>query len=613
MKGIIDMAIDNELLKGIHLMKDGDEAGFNMVYSKTYNFVYAKAKFIMKNEQDALDLTQETYVQAYKGITSLEDTSNIYAWLGTIVYNQGMRIFRKKKEILLDEGAEGIFDEVVSNDSDTIPEESMEAKATVDIVKGFIEELPELQKMAVLAFYYDNMKIDDIATICECSPNTIKSRLNYAKKFLKDKVEEHEKQNNYKLHTFTPALFILVLKTLLNSDKYNISAHVAESIYGGVCSTTGATVAVNTGTAVATKVSLSIGAKIAISLTSLTLVAGSAAGIIIAVNNGSDTSPDPITQTQPTTSIIVEDITEVPTVEETTPTQEETTPTNEETTDNDSAKENIWNLTEGNYLHTYTKEGDNAKILTRIYIGNLRYDTPDGSITADITMDFLRQHPGSDYMLVDVIILEDVVFENGHLNITAPSYEFNSKTWMMKLQLLRTGSILFSAEVDEGNGKVYTYNADCPTHTILVKETDNTINDEAKFQTGTYTACASNAAFPEYKYDFTISINNLTTDETSGYQTFDLDFVSSNTVYTNDTELFSIKNVQYKHNIIVFNIVTSKNVVLYGYMYPTKSGNIVFGFDVPIRTLGNDTLAYYTTHSFAPYYTGTAILTPSTN
>lgn len=39
----------------------------------------------------ALDLTQETYIQAYKGIESIEDVNNVYAWLGGIVYRQGMQ------------------------------------------------------------------------------------------------------------------------------------------------------------------------------------------------------------------------------------------------------------------------------------------------------------------------------------------------------------------------------------------------------------------------------------------------------------------------------------------------------------------------------------------
>ena len=62
-------------------MQQGNEQGFNYVYSQTYNYVYARAKYIMQDDDDAIDLLQETYIQAYKNIGSLEDPNNVYAWL----------------------------------------------------------------------------------------------------------------------------------------------------------------------------------------------------------------------------------------------------------------------------------------------------------------------------------------------------------------------------------------------------------------------------------------------------------------------------------------------------------------------------------------------------
>lgn len=233
------MAVEKELLKGIELLKEGKEEGFNILYSHTYNYVYGRAKVIMKNEDDALDLTQETFIQAYKGIQQLEDVNNIYAWLGSITYRQGMKMYRKRREILVGEDAEGIFEDIEEDDSDYHPEASAEEKATSDIMKSMIEELPELQKATIMAYYYDNMKIDAIAEVFECSSNTVKSRLNYAKKFLRTKVEEHEKENRYKLHSLTPAVFVFAFRSLVSGDKYVMSAAMAQGVYDGVCTSTG--------------------------------------------------------------------------------------------------------------------------------------------------------------------------------------------------------------------------------------------------------------------------------------------------------------------------------------------------------------------------------------
>ena len=196
----------------------------------------------MKTESDAQDLTQETFIQAYKGIASLEDANNVYAWLGGIVFRQGAKLYNKtKKELLLNEDQDYIFEEVETTDVDVLPEQSAELKATTDVVMGMIDELPELQRSAIVSFYYDHLKIEEIAKVFDCSVNTIKSRLNYAKKFLKSKVEEHQKQYSYKLFSFSPAVLLLALRGLLSSEKYTMAPESAEKVYHVACDTLGIT------------------------------------------------------------------------------------------------------------------------------------------------------------------------------------------------------------------------------------------------------------------------------------------------------------------------------------------------------------------------------------
>lgn len=245
------MAVDKELLEGISLMTQGKEEGFNLLYSHTYNFVYARARAATKTEADAQDLTQETFLQAYKGIASLEDANNVYAWLGGIVYRQGAKFYNKtKKELLLNEDQDYIFDEVEATDLASLPEESAQLKATSDVVMNMIEELPEAQRSAILSFYYDHMKIEEIANAFDCSVNTIKSRLNYAKKFLKSKIEEHQARYSYKLYSLTPGILYFALRGLLGSDKYTMAPDTAEKVYRVACESLGFTAsAVTAGTA----------------------------------------------------------------------------------------------------------------------------------------------------------------------------------------------------------------------------------------------------------------------------------------------------------------------------------------------------------------------------
>ena len=229
--------MEDNLKKAIEQMKRGEEKGFNAVYSATYNRVYFRAKQIMKKEEDAQDLTQIVFAEAYKNIHTLQAEEALYSWIDGITYNQGMKIYRKQKDVLLTEEAEGMFEEIESNDISSMPELTADQKATADIIKGIIEELPELQRTAVVAYYFDGLKVEQIAEMMECSVNTVKSRLNYARKYIKNRVEEKEKEEGYRLHVLGFPVLWYALKAL--AEETTLTAYAAEKVYSGACSSVG--------------------------------------------------------------------------------------------------------------------------------------------------------------------------------------------------------------------------------------------------------------------------------------------------------------------------------------------------------------------------------------
>lgn len=224
---------NTDLQKAVEQMTRGEEAGFNKVYSATCNKVYFWARQITKNEQDAEDLVQIVFVEAYKNIGSLQSSKALFGWLNEITYRQGAKMYRKHSEVLLDEEGQGMFDIIESEDTSVMPELTADQQATCEIIMGIIEELPELQKAAVTAFYYDNKKVEEIARMMECSTGTIKSRLNYARKYIKERIEEKERTEGYRLHI--EGLPVLWLALRLLSKKYAITGGIARKIYLAVC------------------------------------------------------------------------------------------------------------------------------------------------------------------------------------------------------------------------------------------------------------------------------------------------------------------------------------------------------------------------------------------
>ena len=196
--------MDKSLIDAIQLMAEGKEEGFNKVYSETYNHVYFRAKSYMKNEEDALDLVQIVYVEAYRSIGSLQTPEALFGWLDGITYRQGMKQYRKKKDVLLSEEGEGIFETIETEDISSMPELTADQKETSKIIRELIEELPVLQKIAMIAYYFDNLSVGQIAEIQECSEGTVKSRLNYGRKYLKDRIEEKEKKEEKRIADSAP-------------------------------------------------------------------------------------------------------------------------------------------------------------------------------------------------------------------------------------------------------------------------------------------------------------------------------------------------------------------------------------------------------------------------
>jgi len=231
--------MDEKLLDAIELMAEGKEEGFNIVYSATYNHVYFRAKSYMKTEEDALDLVQIVYVEAYKNIKTLQTPEALYGWLDSITYRQGMKQYRKQKEVLLTEEGEGIFETLENVDVSSMPEQTADQKETSKIIRDLMEELPALQKVAMIAYYFDNLSVGQIAEMQECSKGTVQSRLNYGRKYLKDRIEEKEKKEGYRLHVFTPATLYFAIKMLANET--NMSVQTAQSVYYNTCMSVGVT------------------------------------------------------------------------------------------------------------------------------------------------------------------------------------------------------------------------------------------------------------------------------------------------------------------------------------------------------------------------------------
>ena len=195
-------------MRGAHFMnishlvekiKKGDNKSFEKLYKLTEREVWFTCISFLKNETTAQDIMQETYITAFLKIQSLEKSSQIRSWLNRIAVNKCKNYLKGKGEIQLDDEIfenQAIVDERIS-----IPEEYISDKAKREIILSIMQEvLSDVQYQTVIMHYFNEMTVDEIAEVFECSRGTVLSRLNYSRAKMKTAIEDYENKSGDKLH-----------------------------------------------------------------------------------------------------------------------------------------------------------------------------------------------------------------------------------------------------------------------------------------------------------------------------------------------------------------------------------------------------------------------------
>ena len=183
----------------VEKIKKGDNKSFEKLYKLTEREVWFTCISFLKNETTAQDIMQETYITAFLKIQSLEKSSQIRSWLNRIAVNKCKNYLKGKGEIQLDDEIfenQAIVDERISN-----PEEYISDKAKREIILSIMQEvLSDVQYQTVIMHYFNEMTVDEIAEVFECSRGTVLSRLNYSRAKMKTAIEDYENKSGDRLH-----------------------------------------------------------------------------------------------------------------------------------------------------------------------------------------------------------------------------------------------------------------------------------------------------------------------------------------------------------------------------------------------------------------------------
>jgi RNA polymerase sigma-70 factor (ECF subfamily) len=164
--------------------------------------LYRTALRMTKNEGDADDLVQETFLKAYRFWDKFEKGTNCRAWLFKIMTNIFINNYRAKAWTPQTVDLEDVDDDFLFGQLSALgppddPEKQFFNKVFDDDVKRAVEELPEDFRLVVILSFLEGFSYQEIADIVDLNIGTVKSRLHRGRKLLQKSLWDYAVKNGF--------------------------------------------------------------------------------------------------------------------------------------------------------------------------------------------------------------------------------------------------------------------------------------------------------------------------------------------------------------------------------------------------------------------------------
>ena len=177
-------------------LKAGDKSACAVCVEMHSPGVYAVALRLMKNEADAEDVLQETFLNAFKAIDSFEGRSGLGTWLYRITYNTAMmRLRRPNQETVSVEenllAEDGRFIPQQLFDWCCLPEKDFASSEVRSELERAVRDLPEQYKTVFVLRELEGMSTQETAVALDLSISAVKVRLHRARLWLRERLSPY--------------------------------------------------------------------------------------------------------------------------------------------------------------------------------------------------------------------------------------------------------------------------------------------------------------------------------------------------------------------------------------------------------------------------------------
>ena len=153
--------------------------------------VYYHCKKMLKHEETAWDATQDVLLTMITSLDQLQEPAAFWGWVDGITADRCKHLLstsHKERQLPEDEEGSALLESVEDLEETLTPDKGLDNEETRRMILGLVDALPPEQRMTVLFYYYDEMTVKQIAETMDTSEDTVKSRLNDARRSIEESI-----------------------------------------------------------------------------------------------------------------------------------------------------------------------------------------------------------------------------------------------------------------------------------------------------------------------------------------------------------------------------------------------------------------------------------------
>jgi len=181
----------------VNLARARDEIAVRAITKRYNRRLFRIARSILRNDAEAEDVVQETYVRAFTGLDLFRGDAGFGTWITRIAMNEALgRLRRRRRRPTVDwetYGANRSQAEIIhfpASAASSDPEKTMAQGEVRAVLEQAIDELPDAFRAVFVARIVEGMSVEETADLFGLQPETVKTRLHRARLLLREELDK---------------------------------------------------------------------------------------------------------------------------------------------------------------------------------------------------------------------------------------------------------------------------------------------------------------------------------------------------------------------------------------------------------------------------------------